>query len=228
MGATATATSAADLSAARRGRPPRTGRERAFHRRRLLEAAMEAVRLDGAGTSIDQIARAAGVSKPVLYAEFGDKLGIAEAVAVLLADQVEKAVVSELAHAGAFDVEGAIKAIVETLLSLVDSEPKLYGFLVRNMRMSERGLLDNALVRVIHQRASLIVGWAVSDVERDELAILTDGVFGFVFAAVESWMTTRRPSRKRIVATLAAVIRAGLVEAGLTAGTGGPDRAGVG
>ena len=64
----------------------------------------------------------------------------------------------------------------------------------------------------MHARASLLVGFIVSELRKDELAILTDGVFGFVFAAVESWLPTRRPAKARLVKTLSAVIRAGLVE----------------
>jgi len=179
----------------------------------LIEAAMEAVRERGADVSIDEMAEVAGVSKPVLYAEFGDKLGVVDAIAVVLAEQVERTVVARLTAGGTFDIEGVIGAIVDALVTLIDDEPQLYAFLVRNIRMSDRGFLDNALVRVIHERASLIVGFVAPDVPRDELSILTDGVFGFVFGAVESWLTTRTPRKERLVRTLSSVIRAGLVEA---------------
>jgi AcrR family transcriptional regulator len=50
------------------GRPPRTAEERAAQRTRLVDAAMAAIRTHGPDVSVDEIAAAAGVSKPVLYA----------------------------------------------------------------------------------------------------------------------------------------------------------------
>ncbi|MBK6967546.1 MAG: TetR/AcrR family transcriptional regulator [Candidatus Microthrix sp.] len=76
--------------AKRRGRPPRSEVERAAQRTRLIEAAMGAVRAGGGDISVADIADSAEVSKPVLYAEFGDKNGIADAISVVLADIVEQ------------------------------------------------------------------------------------------------------------------------------------------
>lgn len=79
-----------------RGRPPRTEEARAEHRTRLVEAAMEAVRRYGAEVSIDQIAEAADVSKPVIYSEFGDKTGLVDAMAVVLAGRIERTVIDRV------------------------------------------------------------------------------------------------------------------------------------
>lgn len=172
---------------------------------------MDAVRTHGPDATIAQMAEAAGVSKPVLFAEFGDKLGVADAVAVVLADRVERDVLSTLAAAPEFNVHSAIGAIVEGLVSLVVSEPELYGFLARSIRSSDRGFLDNALVRVVHERALLLVGTAAAGAKRREVEVLTDGVFGFAFAAIESWQSGRKLSRARLVELLSGVLYDGLV-----------------
>jgi hypothetical protein len=78
--------------------------------------------------------------------------------------------------------------------------------------MRDRGLLDNALVRVIHDRATVIVGRLAEEIPEGELDILTDGVFGFVFGVVESWVETRSPPKDRLIELVTAVIRAGLTE----------------
>ena len=195
--------------ARRRGRPPRTEAQRAAQRTRLVEAAMDAIRSSGADVSIDDLAIAAGVSKPVLYDEFGGKLGVADAIAVVLAEQVERDVVAELTKAKALDMSSAVGAVVGALVTLIDDEPELYAFLVRSIRTSDRGFLDNALVRVIHERAALIMGLLAPGVSDEHLAVLTDGVFGFLFAAVESWQATRRPPKDELVQVLTAVIGEG-------------------
>jgi AcrR family transcriptional regulator len=193
-----------------RGRPPRTDLQRAAQRIRLTEAAMDAIRRAGPELSIDDIAAAAGVSKPVLYDEFGGKLGIADAIAVVLAEHVERLVLTELGKGPDLDIDVIVRVVVEALIELIADEPELYAFLVRSIRTSDRGFLDNALVRVIHERARFIVHLLNPAIDDDMLAVLTDGLFGFVFAAVESWQATKRPPMEDLVTTLAAVIREGL------------------
>lgn len=195
-----------------RGRPPRTEQQRADRRQSLTEAAIEAVRRYGPDVTLDQMAELAEVSKPVLYAEFGDKNGVVDAMAVVLAGRIEETVVAKLAAARRFDVDFTIGAIIEALIDLIDNEPRLYAYIVRSLRMRDRGLLDNALVRVIHERAAFIIGHLAADLGPDELDMLADGVFGFVLGVVESWVSTRRPSKERLVAATTAAIRAGLEE----------------
>ena len=170
---------------------------------------MVAIRTHGPDLSIDELASSAGVSKPVLYDEFGGKLGIADAIAVVLAEQVEQQVLSRLAEGGGFDLAVAIRAVVDGLVTLIDGEPELYSFLVRSIRSSDRGFLDNALVRVVHERTSALVSFIAPGVSPDRVEVLTDGVFGFVFGAVESWQATRRLDRETLVTTLAVVIGEG-------------------
>lgn len=193
----------------RRGRPRRTDEQRRAHRGRLVDAAMAAIRERGPDLSIDDLAAAAGVSKPVLYDEFGGRVGIADAIAVVVAEAVERRVVAELA-AAPFELEAAVRAVIEGLVDFVDDEPELYVFLVRAIRSPERGFLDNALVAVVHERASVLVGFVAPGLPTEHLRVLTDGLFGFVFASVESWQARRDLSKEALIDTLARVIHAGL------------------
>lgn len=193
-----------------RGRPRRSEDERAVHRTRLVEAAMDAVRHHGPDVSIDQIADAARVSKPVFYSEFGDKTGLVDAMAVVLAAGVERTVIDRVTADGNSRPDHIIGAIIEALIDLIDDEPRLYAYIVRSLRMRDRGLLDNALVRVIHSRASLIVGRLADELRDGELDILTDGIFGFVFGVIESWVATHRPAKDQLVETMTWVICGGL------------------
>ena len=195
-----------------RGRPPRTEDQRVEHRTRLVEAAMDAVRRFGAEVSIDQMAEFAQVSKPVFYSEFGDKTGLVDAMAVVLAGRVEAKVIAEVTESGRFDAEHIIGSIIDALINLIDDEPQLYAYIVRSLRMRDRGLLDNALARVVHERAALIIGALGEPLLEDDLEVLTAGVFGFVFGVVESWVATRRPDKEQLIRTITAVIRAGLAE----------------
>ena len=72
-------------------------------------------------------------------------------------------------------------------------EPEVYGFMVRCIRASDRGLLDNALVRTLHSRMAMLSGVLAPDGDQVLLGVLADGMFGFLFATVESWQATRTP-----------------------------------
>jgi AcrR family transcriptional regulator len=188
------------------GRPPRSPAERATQRSRLLDAAMAAIRRVGPDVSVDEIAIEAGVSKPVLYSEFGGRDGIAEALAIELATRAQNALFTKLAAAGTLDTAAGLRMAIDSLISLVTDEPQVYGFLVRCMRASDQGLLDNALVRTLHSRVAMLTGLLAPDTSPSLLSVLTHGTFGFVFAAVESWQATRTPDREELIDALVTVV----------------------
>lgn len=177
---------------------------------------MSAIRDQGPDASLVDMAAVAGVSKPVLYDEFGDKRGVADAIAVFFAGRLEQQVVSELTTGEPINVEIAIQSFVTALIELIDSEPNIYAFLVRQIRSSERGFLDNALVEVIHERGLMLIRLFVAGgggVDEAELELVTDATFGMVFGAVESWQSRRTTiSKERLVKTLSTMIETGLLE----------------
>ena len=73
----------------RPGRP--LGGQPVVDREHLLDAAERAIRRDGAGVSIDAIAREAGVTKPIVYARVGKRTDVADALAQRLADRLIEA-----------------------------------------------------------------------------------------------------------------------------------------
>lgn len=175
---------------------------------------MEAIRRTGPGVSIDEIAAAAEVSKPVLYGHFGDKLGLADAIAVSIAEAATDHTTAVLESEGAVDLRVAMGAIVGSLLDLVEDEPEIYGFLVRTIRTGERGFFDNALVEVIRERGGRLALLAGPDADPQMLRLLVDGTFGFLFFAIESWQLTRRPPRDDLVRVLSDVVVGGFAAAG--------------
>jgi len=173
---------------------------------------MDAVRRHGPGVSMDDLARTAGVSKPVLYSEFGDKRGVADAIAVTLAHRLEVSVATELG--GQLEIPSIVRATIGALIDLIDSEPDLYQFIVRSIRSSDRGLLDNALVQVIRERLTVLVGLLLPGLDTVRLRALADGLFGFGFAAVESWTTNRELTKDELIDALSTVLQAGIEAAG--------------
>ncbi len=216
-----TTTVVAMADGARRGRPRLTDEQRAEQRSRLLAASMDAIRKHGSDVSIDDIASEAGVSKPVIYGHFGDRLGLADAIAVVTAEGITEATVAEVAERSegnpGDDFESAVGVIVSSLVDLVENESEIYGFLVRTIRSGDRGFFDNALVDVIRERGGQLAEIANPDVSEEARKVLVDGAFGFLLFAIESWHQAGSPPRAELTATLTEAVVAGF---GVAAGRG--------
>ena len=196
------------------GRPPRTPEARAAQRTRLLDACMAAIRAQGPDVSVDDMAAAAGVSKPVLYAEFGDKVGIGEAIAVELGERGERVVIEEISRAGGRGLSAAISVAINRFIDIVIDEPEIYAFILRSIRTSDKGLLDNALIRTLEGRFQLLATVLFPEADPDLVHVVAAGTFGFILASVESWRETGRPAREELVEELTTVLVAGFAAAG--------------
>src|SRR5205085_11864666 len=117
---------------------------RAARRAELLEAAVRAIRRDGPQVSMDAIAAEGGVTKPIVYRHFGDRVGLASA----LADQFGAALVAELDEALAQDLppDQLLRATIEAYLAFVERDPQLYSFLVGRLGTSAGNDLANGLI----------------------------------------------------------------------------------
>lgn len=174
---------------------------------------MQTLRERGPDVSMDDLARGAGVSKPVLYTEFGDKRGVADAIAVALAHRLEARAAADLADQ-AMEIPAVVRAAISALIHLIDTEPELYAFVVRAIRTGDRGLLDNGLVQVIQERLAVLMALLLPGLDTARLRALSDGLFGFGFAAVESWTTSRELSRDELIDALSVVVQGGIEAAG--------------
>ncbi|HEX4867150.1 MAG TPA: TetR/AcrR family transcriptional regulator [Acidimicrobiales bacterium] len=195
------------------GRPRRTPEARAAQRARLLDGAFAAVRRHGPDASVEEMAAEAGVSKPVLYAEFGDKYGIADAMAVELVEQGERALMGRLADDPELGLTEALRLAVEGFFDVVTADPAVYGFIFRSIRREDRGLLDNALMRSLQARFEMVAGVLVPGADADVVRVLAHGTFGFIISAIESWSVPRRPPREEAIGYIVTVLASGLLAA---------------
>ncbi len=171
---------------------------------------MTAIRQVGPEASVDDMATEAGVSKPVLYATFGDKSGIADAIAVELVERAAHDLVEELAATGRIELRSALRTGVEAFMDIVSGEPAIYGFIFRSIRSSDKGLLDNPLVRELQARFGLVAKVLVPDADPEMLRVVADGTFGFMVGAVESWRSDGSRHRDAVVTQLVDILAAGL------------------
>lgn len=95
----------------------------------LLDAAERVIRRDGAGASLDAIAVAAGVTKPVVYARVGSRAALSDALAARLAQRVFAAAQREVAGGG-IDRATLAGFFTATLQTLADHR-ELFAYVTR-------------------------------------------------------------------------------------------------
>ncbi|MBW4719319.1 TetR/AcrR family transcriptional regulator [Saccharothrix obliqua] len=102
---------------------------REARRAEFVEATIRAIAEHGPDVGMDEIAAAAGVSKPVLYRHFADKsdlyLAVGRRGTELLMDQVVPAIT------GGGPIRARIRGIVDAYLGVIEQNPNLYRFVVR-------------------------------------------------------------------------------------------------
>ena len=77
------------------------------------------------------------------------------------------------------------------------------------MRASDRGVLDNPLVRTLHDRVGMLISLLAPDADKAMVSVVTDGMFGFIFAMVESWQVAREPSQEEVVRMIVLLVQDG-------------------
>ncbi|WP_245953584.1 TetR/AcrR family transcriptional regulator [Arthrobacter silvisoli] len=111
------------------GRSARWQGHREERRRELIKAARKAVHTLGRDASMEDIATAAGTSKPVFYRYFGDKAGLQQAMGEVVLAQMQRKM-KEAVAAATTPREGLF-AMVSAYLQMAASSPNVYAFVTR-------------------------------------------------------------------------------------------------
>ena len=121
------------------GRAARWQNHREERRRELIKAARKAVHALGGDASMEDIAAAAGTSKPVFYRYFGDKAGLQQAMGEMVLAQMQRRMKEAVAIA--VTAREGLFAMVSAYLQMAESSPNVYAFVTR-LPHSEAGQQD--------------------------------------------------------------------------------------
>ncbi len=141
--------------------PPRRGpgRPRAGEvvadREQLLAAALRLIRADGPDVTMDDIAAAAGVSKPIVYRDIGDKDALVAALAERFVDQLNEAV--ERSTRGGAGGRATFAASIRATLEVIDTDRNLFLFVTAGGPGTDsvRLLVHRSSARMIEQFSAL-------------------------------------------------------------------------
>ena len=198
---------------------------REARRSELLDAADRAIRRQGPGVSMDEIAAEAGVTKPILYRHFKDKAGLSHA----LGERYLELLIGHLREALAkqSDPAGRISATIDAYLSFAEREPQIYRFVIQETiaelaeSLAERRQGSAASSSFLRGVAAEITG--VLREEASRLGLRTPyaeewahGIVGMVYLAGDWWLQRRHMPRARLVESLTTLLAGGLTSLAAT------------
>lgn len=127
------------------GRAPTRRMPRADRVEQLLDVAESLFADHGYdGTSIERIARAAGVTRPVVYDHFGSKEGIYLACVRRAHDRLQLAIAEGVVGIEADDFERRLEAGLHACFRFIESDPSVWSVLFRGVALTGE-VADEAL-----------------------------------------------------------------------------------
>jgi AcrR family transcriptional regulator len=177
----------------------------------LLDAAVEAVRSIGPGVTMEQLARAGGVTKPILYRHFGDRDGLIDAIVDRFSADLVRSVTAPLATDAT--ARQLLHATVNAYVGFIEAETSLYRFMVQHpperdqARSGLRSLVDR-----VAQQVAVVAAERLHQAGRDTRAAVpwAYGIVGLVHQAGDWWVDDRATPREVLVNDLVALLWDGL------------------
>lgn len=178
-----------------------------------MDAAARAIRRLGPSASMDEIAREAGMTKPILYTHFGDKAGLASALSKRFASEL----VPEVVGVFESDLEprAMVRTAIDTFIAFVEREPDLYRFLARGIAGSDSSFVQQELVEAFGVQLAQVLRTGLRNAGADSgpAEVWAFAILGAVFAAAEWWLERPTMSRSDLVDYLTGLVWSGARQA---------------
>jgi AcrR family transcriptional regulator len=193
-------------------RPDREARH-AAKRQQLLDAAIAVVRRDGPGASMQDIAREAGITKPIVYRAFGDREGLLQAIADRFADELAETLRAELDQPDRGYRE-AVAGTIGAYLAFIERDPAIVRILV-NRDLAGLDATAASTPPLIRRMANLVtqsIGEQLRALALDAGAAEPWGyaIVGAVHLAGDWWLEHTAMTREQLVEYLTQLVWDGM------------------
>ncbi|WP_062377844.1 TetR/AcrR family transcriptional regulator [Demequina pelophila] len=200
------------------GRDTRWEQHRQDRRRELVSHALRAIRSQGAGVGMEEIAVRAGTSKTVIYRHFGDRAGLYAAVVESVHDYIHARISERLLLADAADLGKLVADLADAYLGLVERDPEIYRFVLARPATASSPETDAtvSLVDMIGNHVTAAIAGHLAARGLDDTVATTwgHGLTGFIRAAADHWMASpERPPRAQVVQHISSVFTPGFAGA---------------
>ena len=138
-------------------------------------------------TTVEEIARNAGVSKPIIYEHFGGKEGLYQVILDREMDTVYRRVQSSIT--ASCSLRQRFEQAVLAFLTYVKEQPDGFAVLTRDAPMSAEGRGMSGVMHALGGHAGDVfeADFAVAGVPPDVTRILTHATVGMVTVAAQWW-----------------------------------------
>ena len=181
---------------------------RQTRRAELVETAVAAIGEHGPEVGMDEIAAAAGVTKPVLYRYFSDKSDLYLAVGDWGTNLLMQRIAPALSETGS--VTHRIRRVVTSYLGTIEQYPELYRFVVRRTFADRPVEADpvTAEKTVIANALSRLLGEYLRQLGLDSGGVepWSHGLVGMVQASGDWWLDRQSMSRDDLTDYLTRII----------------------
>ena len=185
---------------------------RRLRRSELLDAAIDVIRREGADVTMEEMASAGGISKPILYRHFVDRDGLVAAITERALDEIGETLDGKIAEARADEPPHSIRATIDAFFEYVEREPQLYRFIVdsgaRRANLATVAFVDRIAQRVAE---SLAQGLAERGLDPAPSAIWGRAIVGMVQTTAAWWIAGTGTDRRQAVDTLTDLVWVGIV-----------------
>ena len=176
-----------------------TGKER---REQLLDVGRRLFAERGfEGTSIEEIAAKAGVSKPVVYEHFGGKEGL---YAVVVDREVERLLTMATQILGGEHTREKFEAAAVVLLKYIEDDADGFRILVRDSHPASGAGTFGSLINDIASQVEYILGdfFAARGYDTKLVPMYAQMLVGMVAMTGQWWLDARKPKMEEVAAHL--------------------------
>lgn len=177
-----------------------SGKER---REQLLDVGRTVIADKGFdGTSIEEIAHRAGVSKPVVYEHFGGKEGLYAVVVEREMDRLLSRITSALS--GGTHPRELLERAAGALLDYVEDSSAGFRILVRDSPVAASSGTFSGLLNAIASQVEHILGrhFAAGGYDTKLAGLYSQALVGMVALTGQWWLEERSPDKDKVVAHL--------------------------
>ncbi|HEY8546746.1 MAG TPA: TetR/AcrR family transcriptional regulator [Acidimicrobiales bacterium] len=176
-------------------------------RAQLVETARGLLEERGIGTmSVEDVADAAGVSRSLVYAYFGDRDGLVAEVYLGVLAELDRAMAPYLAHDAPTSVD-ALRQVVECCLRFARDQPAAWRLLVTDSVRRHPAIVRSRTKRVA---ALSLVSRAGEGCGAMGDALVADAILGLLEAGVLHWLDHSDLPVEEAAALLADILWSGL------------------
>ncbi len=186
---------------------------RQARRHELLTAAMDVIRQGGADATMEEMASAGGISKPILYRHFTDRDGLVSAITEYALTELGRILDQRLDEARSSDGKwrNTVRATIDAFFEYIERDPELYRFVVdHDARQGSQATHAFTEQVALHVAAAIEQGLKRAGLDTAPAEVWGRAIVGMVQTTGDWWIAGAPISRAEAVESLTNLAWAGI------------------